>query len=153
MSAKALNPQTVAVFVGLGAAALLVAFIAKKGVAGAAAGAVGAVADAAAGTVVGIGEAFGIPATNADRCAQAKADGDTFAQSLYCPAPEFIKETTGRVVEWGGDVFAGTVQTAGDVMGIPRTSETACEQAQREGRTWDASFACPAGSFLSYLFK
>lgn len=71
---------------------LLGLYVAKKGVAGAAAGAVTAAADVGAGAVVGIGQVFGIPAT----------------------------------------------------------SETECEKAKREGRTWDASFACPAGDFLSY---
>jgi hypothetical protein len=73
---------------------VVVLYVAKKGVAGAAAGVVTAVGDAAAGTVVGIGQTFGIPAT----------------------------------------------------------SETACEKAKREGRTWDASFACPASNFLGYIF-
>ncbi|TXC66019.1 hypothetical protein FSC37_09170 [Piscinibacter aquaticus] len=38
----------------------------------------------------------------------------------------------------------------GQAIGIPATNETECERARREGRTWDASFACPAGTFLSY---
>lgn len=80
----------------IAAGILIVArYIAKKGVAGAAAAAVGAVGDAAAGAVVGIGELIGIPATD----------------------------------------------------------ETECERAMREGRTWDASFACPAGTFIGYLFS
>lgn len=85
--------QTAAVFAAGLAVVAVGVLIAKKGVAGAAAAAVGAVGDAAAGTVVGIGQVIGIPATN----------------------------------------------------------ETECERARREGRTWDASFACPAGTFLSYL--
>lgn len=46
----------------------------------------------------------------------------------------------------------GVVLGAGDAVGIPRTNLTECERAKAEGRTWDASFACPAGSFLKYVF-
>lgn len=89
-----LKGQNLVLMAGLGVAAIIALYIAKKGIAGAAAGAVGAVGDAAAGTVLGIG----------------------------------------------------------DVFGIPRTNETECERARREGRTWDASFACPAADFFGYLF-
>jgi len=50
-----------------------------------------------------------------------------------------------------GDVVGGVAVGIGDVIGIPRTDETACEKAMREGRTWDASFACPAKTWLQYL--
>ncbi|MFJ1251901.1 hypothetical protein [Cupriavidus sp. CuC1] len=50
-----------------------------------------------------------------------------------------------------GDVATGTVLGIGDAIGLPRTNMTACEQAKAEGRSWDASFACPAGDFLSYM--
>lgn len=49
-------------------------------------------------------------------------------------------------------VVGGVVNGAGELVGVPRTNETECERAMREGRTWDASFACPAKRFLSYLF-
>jgi hypothetical protein len=45
------------------------------------------------------------------------------------------------------------VEVVGDTLGIPRTNETECARAKREGRTLDASFACPAGDFLSYLWN
>jgi hypothetical protein len=47
--------------------------------------------------------------------------------------------------------IAGAVVSTGQLIGIPATSETECEKAMREGRTWDASFTCPAGTFLKYL--
>lgn len=53
----------------------------------------------------------------------------------------------------GGDVIAWPVLATGDVLGIPRTNMTECERAKAEGRTWDASFACPAGDFLGYVFN
>jgi hypothetical protein len=55
-------------------------------------------------------------------------------------------------VDLAGGVIAGAAESIGDVFGIPRTDETECEAAIREGRTWDASFACPAGTFLKSLF-
>jgi hypothetical protein len=45
------------------------------------------------------------------------------------------------------------ILTAGDAIGIPRTSMTACEKAKAAGSAWDASFACPASDFLSYVFN
>lgn len=137
-----LKADQLAIVAGLGVAALLALYLAKKGVAGAVAGAVTAAGDAAVGTVYGIGDFIGVPRTDPDRCAQARASGDLWSQSLYCPAGTFLN---GAVSE---PVFA-----AGEAIGIPRTNETECQRAKREGRTWDASFACPAGDFLSYVFK
>lgn len=51
----------------------------------------------------------------------------------------------GAVVEGG----RGLVLGIGDAIGVPRTDMTECERAIAEGRSWDASFACPAGTFLS----
>jgi hypothetical protein len=51
-----------------------------------------------------------------------------------------------------GDAGAGVAIGVGDILGIPRTNETECEKALREGRTWDASFACPAGTFIKSWF-
>lgn len=47
-----------------------------------------------------------------------------------------------------GDVGAGIAIGIGDKLGVPRTDMTECERALAEGRTWDASFACPAGKFI-----
>jgi hypothetical protein len=55
-------------------------------------------------------------------------------------------------VELVDSVVSETVIAGGEVVGIPRTDLTECEKAKAEGRTWDASFACPAGDFLKYLF-
>lgn len=40
-----------------------------------------------------------------------------------------------------------------DFFAIPKTNMTECERAMAEGRTLDASFACPAGTFIDYLRK
>lgn len=50
-------------------------------------------------------------------------------------------------------VVTGTVTSTGEAVGIPKTNQTECEKAKAEGRTWDASFACPAGDFLRYVFN
>ncbi|HIV71363.1 MAG TPA: hypothetical protein H9903_10565 [Candidatus Aquabacterium excrementipullorum] len=126
---------------GLGMVALLVYLQKKNLLAGAAAGAVGAVADVGAGLALGIGDLFGVPRTDEAKCAAAKASGSLWDQSMYCPALTFASSGTAEVI-----------QSIGDVVGIPRTNETECQRAIREGRTWDASFACPAGTFLSYTF-
>ena len=46
----------------------------------------------------------------------------------------------------------GVVVGIGGALGVPETSESECDRAIREGRTWDASFACPAGRFLRSIF-
>ncbi|WP_444632764.1 hypothetical protein [Cupriavidus oxalaticus] len=51
-----------------------------------------------------------------------------------------------------GDAASGAVLGIGDALGVPRTDMTECERAIAEGRTWDASFACPASNFLQSLF-
>lgn len=52
-----------------------------------------------------------------------------------------------------GDAATGVVYGIGDAVGIPRTDMTECERALAEGRTWDASFACPASNFLSSIWN
>lgn len=61
-------------------------------------------------------------------------------------------QTAGEAaVAAAGGVVAGASEAIGDGLGIPRTNMTECERAKAEGRTLDASFACPAGDFLSYI--
>ena len=65
----------------------------------------------------------------------------------------------GNVVEFGDVAYqtadravSTPVYAVGDWVGIPRTNMTECERAKAEGRTWDASFACPAGDFIEYVW-
>lgn len=51
-------------------------------------------------------------------------------------------------VSAAGGLFTGAVTGIGEGVGVPRTDESACAVALREGRWWDASFACPAGTFV-----
>ena len=50
-------------------------------------------------------------------------------------------------------VIDGGVTGIGQAVGIPATNMTECERAKAEGRTWDASFACPAVDFVRYVFN
>lgn len=59
----------------------------------------------------------------------------------------------GAAIDLADGVITGAVVGIGEAVGVPPTNETECERAKREGRTWDASFACPAGNFLKYLFS
>lgn len=63
--------------------------------------------------------------------------------------PEMAEALPGVIADTGAGLIIGT----GDILGIPRTNETACQAAIREGRTWDASFACPAGTWIESLFN
>lgn len=69
-----------------------VAFSAGRSVVG---GAAEVVTDAAAGAVVGIGEAIGLPSTSDDQCTIDLARGNWLAASASCPAPRFMKNVTG----------------------------------------------------------
>ncbi len=55
------------------------------------------------------------------------------------------------VVAAAGGAVAGVTYGVGDAIGVPRTNMTECERAIKEGRTWDASFACPASDFIGYM--
>lgn len=59
----------------------------------------------------------------------------------------------GAAVHLVDGVLSGAVVAIGEGVGIPATNLTECERAKLEGRTWDASFACPAGDFIGYLWK
>ena len=91
MSGK-INP----LYLALGAAVAVLAFLAyKKGVAGVASGiasgAVDAVNGVVSGSVIGIGSAIGVPATNIDQCALDRAAGKTWDASFSCDAGTFLK--------------------------------------------------------------
>lgn len=64
-----------------------------------------------------------------------------------------VGQVAGQVADAGGTIVAAPILGAGDVLGLPRTSRTACDQAKAEGRVWDASFACPALEFLGYIVQ
>lgn len=43
----------------------------------------------------------------------------------------------------------GTVKGIGSMVGIPDTNQAACRADLAAGRWWDASFSCPAGTFIN----
>ncbi len=47
--------------------------------------------DVAKGGVIGVGEAFGIPPTDAAKCAQNIRDGDSVQASFNCPPADFAR--------------------------------------------------------------
>lgn len=57
----------------------------------------------------------------------------------------------GAAVDFADGLAGGVVTGIGGLIGVPRTDMTECEKAIAEGRTWDASFACPAADFLEYV--
>ncbi|MEG1324772.1 MAG: hypothetical protein RSD99_07765, partial [Janthinobacterium sp.] len=57
------------------------------------------------------------------------------------------------VVEAAGGVMSGAVLTIGDWLNLPRTEQSECEKAKASGSAWDASFACPAGEFIGYVWN
>ncbi|MDE3038933.1 MAG: hypothetical protein KGJ21_10865 [Pseudomonadota bacterium] len=63
--------------------------------------AVGAVGDAAVGTVIGIGETVGIPPTNATQCQIDLANGDMWAASFSCDAATYISAVKDKVFSGG----------------------------------------------------
>jgi hypothetical protein len=84
------------------------------------------------------------------------AGGAVLAALLYVGAKGVKGAAQGAAsaaVDLADGIVTGTVVGVGEAVGIPQTNQTACERAKAEGRTWDASFNCPAGDFLKYLWK
>ncbi len=65
-----------------------------------------------------------------------------------------VGEILGSATINAADGFIGeTVNTAGELVGVPRTDVTQCQADLAAGRYWDASFSCPAGTFLKGVFS
>lgn len=91
----------------------------------AASGAVGVAGDVAAGVLEGAGSAI---------------------KNITVSAGTTIKE----VADGAGDLIQTTIEA---VTGIPKTDKQKCDAALSEGRTFDASLYCPAGTFISETVK
>jgi len=63
-----------------------------------------------------------------------------------------VAEAAAGAVGAASDAAGGLVQGVSSSFGVPRTNQTECERAIAEGRTWDASFACPAGTFITSVW-
>jgi hypothetical protein len=59
----------------------------------------------------------------------------------------------GGAISVADGAVSEVVNTVGEAVGIPRTNPSKCEKAKAEGRTWDASFDCPALDFLKYWWE
>lgn len=57
-------------------------------------------------------------------------------------------EVTAGVTSTAANAAGGVVLGLGDAVGLPRTQQTQCQADLAAGRWWDASFSCPAGTFL-----
>lgn len=64
--------------------------IANVTVASAVTSAIGAVDDVSSGIVFGIGDSIGVPRTDTDKCAEARASGNVVDLATYCPAGSAI---------------------------------------------------------------
>lgn len=126
----------------LAVAGIVLAYVALRGVKGAASGVAQGAMNAAGGLVEGLGLGLGIPTTDASKCAQAKRDGSLLGQSLYCEAGPFLLTVPGNLV-----------LEAGDAIGIPRTDPSRCEAAKQAGDGWAASKYCTAGDYLKWWWN
>ncbi len=83
--------------------------------------------------------------------------GGAVAAALLWASSKGAKETGTAIgtaaVDLANGVVSGAVVGVCQVVGVPPTNQSACERAKAEGRTWDASFDCPALDFLNYLWK
>ncbi len=80
--------------VAIAGAVLLLAgalYLWRKGIAGAARGAVNLATDTIGGAVVGVGDAIGIPSTNMSECERLLAAGSYWQASFKCPAGVYLK--------------------------------------------------------------
>src|SRR5262245_2174646 len=107
----------------------LVGWLAGK----AAVGAARVIVDTGTGLVIGVGESVGIPATDAEKCAQYIAAGDHWNASFYCPAGTFIADAAGDV--WDtvtGAVVGKTEPGSPAVISITPTSDAEFKAWQSE---------------------
>jgi hypothetical protein len=83
--------------------------------------------------------------------------GGAVVAALLWAASRGAKETGAAIGSAAVDLVDGAVSGAvigiGQAVGVPKTNLTECEKAKAEGRTWEASFACPAGDFIKYLWN
>lgn len=69
--------------------------------------------------------------------------------SDFIPSSSTVRDGIASTGEYAGQAAAGAIEGVGLAVGIPRTNLSECQRAKAEGRWWDASFACPAGDFIS----
>lgn len=62
------------------------------------------------------------------------------------------REVVGAAAGAVGDASVGIVKGIGELVGIPDTNVDQCSADIAAGRTWDASFSCPASRFIGSVF-
>lgn len=56
-------------------------------------------------------------------------------------------------VDAANGAFVGGVKGLGSVVGIPDTNMTQCQRDLAAGRSWEASFSCPAADYIGSIFN
>lgn len=66
---------------------------------------------------------------------------------------ESLASGAGRAVVGAvNDVAVGGVKGIAQIFGIPDTNDTQCQRDRAAGRTYEASFSCPASEFIGHVF-
>lgn len=68
-------------------------------------------------------------------------------------AGQVARATTGAAVDLVDNVVSGAVVGVGEGVGVPATNIDQCAADKAAGRTWDASFSCPAKDFLGWWWS
>lgn len=66
-------------------------------------------------------------------------------------AGTIAQQSSSAIVSAAGGAITGTITAIGQQVGVPETNMTKCQMDLMAGKTWDASFDCPAADFLRYL--
>ncbi len=62
------------------------------------------------------------------------------------------QDVSRTAVNVAGGAVTGTVKGVSDTVGIPDTDAAKCQAALAAGDSWNASFYCPAGTFIKSIF-
>jgi hypothetical protein len=84
--------------------------------------------------------------------AAAAAGGLLLAWIITRSAAGAAKDIAQGAVGMAEGTITGVVVGIGGTVGIPETSADQCSADLAAGRTWDASFSCPAGTFVKSFF-
>lgn len=68
--------------------------------------------------------------------------------SLIPPVADLASGAASVVVDVADGALRGTVEGLGLVIGIPKTDLNKCQRDVQNGDMWEASFSCPAKTFL-----
>lgn len=72
---------------------------------------------------------------------------------IFVFLPKISRAVAQNVATAAMNIPQGVIEGVGKTVGIPVTNQTQCEKDIADGRTWDASFSCPASDFLKYVFS